>query len=111
MQAIQSSFDYTLTVFVVLNSVSLAFELLFLRFFATKGVDLDRRIKWPEATRIKRLYLFFIVSVLGLIIYFYGIIPIIKIEQCPVGFFPNDAVTICTSCSYKLTSACMACID
>lgn len=80
MNAVETAFDKTITAFVILNSCSITCELLFLRFFAANSIDLDRRVKWPEANRIKKLYIFCTVSVLGLVIYFYGIVPKIQIE-------------------------------
>jgi hypothetical protein len=47
---------------MILNLTQLAVEVSYLKFYIGRGIDLDNRLKLPEAVRIKEYFTVFVLS-------------------------------------------------
>lgn len=66
-------------------------------------------MRMTEVARIKNYFCIFIASIICIIIGFAAIGPTIESVPCPKGFYPRDESMLCSTCTYTLSEACLAC--
>lgn len=96
---------------MILNLTQLTVEVSYFKFYIGRGVDLDNRIKLPEAVRIKEYFTVFLLSLVLLAIVMPVSLLAVPMQSCALGFYIRPGSTDCTDCTFTLTPQCLACTD
>jgi hypothetical protein len=65
----------------------------------------------PEFSRFKAYLATSLIATIILIVGYFGILPKIVLEVCPVGFYDTGHATLCAPCRAPLGNNCISCLS